>query len=143
MSEPAIDIANAVVAALNGHSFSRPFEAARAYNAHRVYEGATTLQATVMPVKYESDVDTRRDDDERHRIGIALHQSVNSTANATIDPLVDLVREVHDFCRKQTFALARVMKRRTEPFDYAELKKKRWIGYVELELMLIYTPEEG
>jgi hypothetical protein len=140
MSEPAIAIADAVVTALNAHPFAVPLQAARVYQATRVYIETNDLRTSVMPVNLESELDTRGEDEETHRIGIVLHRKTLDTTLAAIDPLVNLVRAVHDFCRGREFAGAVILKRRTTHFDYQELQRKQFVGYVELECQYFYTP---
>lgn len=143
MSEPALEIADALVALLNAHEFSLEFTSTRAYLAHRELVASTTLAATVMPFALETELDNRRDDNEVHSIGIAIHQKVVNSAPATIDPLVELTREVHDFCRSKTLADARVIKRRVQAWcDVPALLKKQFLSYLIVDCKLIYTPPE-
>jgi len=123
--------------------FDPPFSAERIYVVDKDLVSGTVLKASVMVVDLESSTSTRRDDEETHTIGIALHKKVANAEPATIDPLVNVMRAVRDFFRSKELAGATVMKRRSRPlYDHDALRKRRqFIGFVELDCELIYAPE--
>lgn len=141
-TEPAIEIADALVEALNAHDFSCEFEAVRRYVGRAALPGASTLQVSVMPVGMESEVSTRREDKETHTVVVVVHQRVATTETCHVDPLVELVRAVHDFCRGLTLAGARVIRRQRQPlYDLEALAGTReFLAYVFVECLLGYIP---
>lgn len=143
--EPAIAIADALVAALNAQAFSRTFTAAREYVARRDLVSSSTLAATVLLADLESEIDTRRDDKETHTIVVVIHQKVADLEVATLDPLLRLTREVHNFLRNLAPAGARVMRRKMKPrYDLEALQSQRqFISFLSVECNLIYNPEDA
>lgn len=143
--EPAIDIAEAVVAALNAKEFALPFTSKRAYVQRRQTTSAGTLSVCVFLVDLDSMTSTRQDDDETHTVAIAVHQRVQVVGLSTVDPLVNLVRQIHNFCRKKTFAGAKVIRRKIQPrYDLEALAtSQEFLSFVYLECKLIYTSPEA
>jgi len=144
MSEPIIDIAEALVTALNAHAFSAEFTAVRRYLERKQLTTSEELSVTVLMVGTESKLDTRYADEETHGLMIAIHQKVGSTGSETIDPLLHLVREIHDFCRELRLAGARVIRRSMVPrYDLEALSKTRvFLAFVSVECLLGYSPPE-
>jgi hypothetical protein len=141
-NEPAIAIADALVSVLNDHEFSCEFQAERRYVGRAALTAASTLQVSVIPAGMESIVDTRREDKETHTVVVVVHQRVATTEPCHVDPLVELVREIHDFCRGLKLAGARVIRRQRQPlYDMEALAATReFLSYVFVECLLGYVP---
>ena len=143
--EPALAIADALVNELNCTKFSREFQAARSYTPKRELAGTPKLAVDVMLADMDTSISTRGEDDETHTIAVAFHQRLDNTSNATVDPLISLVREVHDHCRKLQLAGARVIGRKMKPrYDLDEMiEHKAFVAFLFLEFKLLYDPEAG
>jgi hypothetical protein len=143
VSEPAVDLALAVVEALNGATWDIPFAATFVYSIEKELVTSDALAATVMIVDLDTENSTRKEDQETHTIGIALHQKVTSRNPDTITPLLNVRRQVHDFFRGKTLANGTVVKRRAKPvYDFDALRKRlQFIGFIELDFQLLYSPD--
>lgn len=140
--EPAIAIADALVEQLNEHAFAFPFTAERRYLSRPDLATSSALAVTVMLIDLESTMSTRAADDETHTVAVCVHQRVGNTLPETIDPLVNLVRQIHDFCRARTLASAKVIRRQMRPrYDLEALAKtKEFVAFLFVECKLIYEP---
>ena len=92
-------IADAVVTALNGHSFSQPFTAARAYLPVYDLKDMADLHVTVVPKGMEMSTAGRGLAQSDVQIDIAVQKRVDPEDNAEIDTLMGLVQEVAEFIR--------------------------------------------
>jgi len=93
------DIAEAVVTALNGHTFSQPFTAARAYRPVFDLKDMTDLHVTVVPKGVELTTAGRGLAQSDVQIDIGVQKKLASADNAEIDALVGLVQEIAEFVR--------------------------------------------
>jgi len=93
------DIAEAVVVALNGHTFSQPFTAARAYRPVFDLKDLTDLHVTVVPKGMELTTAGRGLAQSDLEIDIGVQKKLASGDNAEIDALVGLVQEIAEFVR--------------------------------------------
>jgi hypothetical protein len=93
------DIADAVVTALNGHTFSQPFTAARAYRPVFDLKDMTDLHVTVVPKGVELTTAGRGLAQSDVQIDIGVQKKLASGDNAEIDPLLGLVQEIAEFIR--------------------------------------------
>jgi hypothetical protein len=91
------DIADAVVTALNGHTFTKPFTAVRSYRPVYTREEMKDLHVTVVPGGYAMENLGRGQVQEDYTVEIAVQQAPEATSNAALDPLVGLVEEIRDF----------------------------------------------
>jgi len=98
------DIADAVKSELNGHSFSQPFQAVRAYQP--VYELAEmkTLHVTVVPRGVEMQISSRSLVQHDYQIDVAVQKRFEKDGVVEIDPLMTLVDEIADFFRLRRLA---------------------------------------
>jgi len=94
------DIADAVVAALNGQTFTMPFTAVRSYRPVYTREEMTDLHVTVVPGAYAMDNLGRGQVQEDYTVEIAVQQAPEQMGNTALDPLVGLVEEIRDFFLK-------------------------------------------
>ncbi|HPD17396.1 MAG TPA: hypothetical protein PLE19_20860 [Planctomycetota bacterium] len=93
------DIAEAVVTALNGHTFSQPFTAARAYRPVFDLKDLTDLHVTVVPKGVELTTAGRGLAQSDVQIDIGVQKKLTASDNAGIDPLLGLVQEIAEFVR--------------------------------------------
>ena len=93
------DIADAVVAALNGHQFSQEFTAMRAYRPEYDLRELADLRVTVVPKSVEMTTAGRGLAQSDIQIDLAVQRKLSSGDNAEIDALMGLVQEVAEFIR--------------------------------------------
>ena len=93
------DIAGAVVTALNGHTFSQPFTAARAYLPVFDLKDMKDLHMTVVPRGVEMTTAGRGLAASDIQIDVAVQKKLGSADNAEIDALMGLVQEIAEFVR--------------------------------------------
>ena len=97
-----IAIADAIVAALNGHSFSQPFMAQRCYVPTFDLKDMKNLHVTVVPRGVEMTNASRLAVQSGVQIDIAIQQKLPADTagdSAAIDDLMGLVEEIADFIR--------------------------------------------
>jgi hypothetical protein len=92
-------IADAVVAALNGHSFSQPFTARRAYLPVYDLKDMDSLHVTVVPKGVEMTTAGRGFAQSDVQIDVAVQKRLDPADNAQIDALMGLVQEIAEFVR--------------------------------------------
>ena len=102
MTADLIAVADAVVAALNGHTFSAPYNAplgsARYYVPVFNLAALATLKVSVVPQASNTTLATRqRLQEVEYRISVGITQAVPDMTPASCDPLSGLVQEVQDF----------------------------------------------
>jgi len=93
------DIADAVVAALNDHTFSQALTAARAYRPVFELQDMKDLRVTVVPKAVELTIAGRGLAQSDVQIDIGVQKKLTDTDDAEIDALMDLVQEIADFLR--------------------------------------------
>ncbi len=93
------DIADAVVAAMNGHTFSHAFTAARAYRPVFELQDMKDLRVTVVPKAVELTTAGRGLAQSDVQIDIGVQKKLADADDAEIDALMDLVQEIADFIR--------------------------------------------
>jgi len=92
-------IADAVVAAMNGPTFSRAFTAQRSYLPIFDLKDMVDLHVTVVPKAVSSEASSRNASQEEYQIDVAVQQKVASLEPVSIDPLMAIVQEIVDFWR--------------------------------------------
>ena len=102
MNADLLIVADAVVTALRGHTFSAPFNttlnAARYYVPVFALAGLQSLQVPVVPRTVTTTVATRgRLQEIEMGIDVGIMQQVADLTPAVCDPLMGLVQEVSDF----------------------------------------------
>jgi len=95
------DIADAVVAEMNGHTFSQPFTAVRTYDTTLALEDAGNLHVTVVPKALTEEVASRASDQVDYAIDVGVRKKPTSASNAELDLLVTLVEEIRSFFRRR------------------------------------------
>jgi len=91
-----VDIAQAVVAELNGHTFSRPFTAVRSYRPLFEREEMKDLHVTVVPNGFTVEALDRRRSQGDYSVEIAIQHAPDPLEPA-MDDLVGLVEEIAAF----------------------------------------------
>ena len=99
-----IDIADAVVAELNGHVFGQTFTAERTYDTTLDLKDAGTLHVTVVPKAVGQEAASRAADQADYAIDVAVRKKPASVSKAELDPLVTLVEEISTFFRRRRLA---------------------------------------
>lgn len=87
-------VADAVVAELNGQSFTLPFTAQRHYQARYELSDLKTLHVTVIPNGLTTGNLGRGGTQREVAIDIAVQQKLSKETNADIDPLSSLAEEI-------------------------------------------------
>ncbi|GMV98444.1 MAG: hypothetical protein AMXMBFR83_27940 [Phycisphaerae bacterium] len=93
------DIAEAIVTALNGHTFSQPFTAARAYRPVFDLKDLEDLHVTVVPKGVELSTAGRGLAQSDLEIHIGVQKKLASSDSAEIDALLGLAQEIAEFIR--------------------------------------------
>jgi hypothetical protein len=94
-----LSIADAVVAELNGTSFSLPFMATRAYIPRFDLADMATLRVTVVPKGVEITRGSRGKDQHDYRVDIGVQQKFADEDADALDPLMGLVEQIADHFR--------------------------------------------
>jgi hypothetical protein len=93
------DIADAVVAALNGQTFSQPVTAERAYRAAFDLQEMKDLRVTVVPKGLELITAGRGVAQSDVQIDIGVQKKLTTGDDVEIDELMGLVQEIVEFVR--------------------------------------------
>jgi hypothetical protein len=93
------DIVDAVVAALNGQTFSQPVTAERAYRAAFDLQEMKDLHVTVVPKGLELITAGRGVAQSDVQIDIGVQKKLATGDDAEIDELMGLVQEIVEFVR--------------------------------------------
>jgi hypothetical protein len=91
------DIADAVVAELNGHTFSQPLTAARYYRPLFDLKDMAALHVSVVPKGVSVERLDRSRHQEEYQVDVAVQKKVEALDNATLDALAGLVEEIRLF----------------------------------------------
>jgi len=87
-------VADAVVAELNGQSFSLPFTAQRHYQPRYELKDLKTLHVTVIPNGLTTGTLGRGGQQREVAIDIAVQKKLNKETNTDLDPLLTLAEEI-------------------------------------------------
>jgi len=93
-----LDIADALVSALNDEEFSMALTAERGYVPSFDLPDTTTGRILVVPKGLTIERLTRASFEQDYRIDVGIQQKLEDLDTATIDPFMALVEEVADFC---------------------------------------------
>lgn len=99
MAARVIEIADAVVARINGASLSVPVTAVRAYRPEWTLAELESLRCTVVPVSLAAVPLDRGRDTGDYVVDVALQRRLPDESNATIDGYMLLVEEVAELFR--------------------------------------------
>jgi hypothetical protein len=92
-----LEIADAAVTALNGHTFSQVFTAERKALALRKREECASLVVSLTPSTYASEIASRSKRLKRFGVDVAVQKAVDPEIAAEFDPLADLLEEIDVF----------------------------------------------
>jgi len=95
-----VEIADAVKAELNNHSFSQSFTAVRKFIPRYNLEELATLRVTVVPKASEENLITRADSQRQVQIDIGIHKKIDSDEETETPPLIALAEEIMQYVRK-------------------------------------------
>jgi hypothetical protein len=98
-----LDIAESIVAQLNGGSFSQPLTAERHYQAKFELSEMTDLKVSVVPRSLASKTLDRNRDTFDYLIDVAVQQKTDMSQES-LDALMTLVEEIADHFRTQPLA---------------------------------------
>jgi len=98
-----LDIADSVVAQLNGTTFSQPVTAERHYQPKFELSEMTDLKVSVVPRSLASKTLDRNRDSFDYQIDVAVQQKTDMS-QASLDALMTLVEEIADHFRTQPLA---------------------------------------
>ncbi|NLY02727.1 MAG: hypothetical protein GXY83_42280 [Rhodopirellula sp.] len=104
-----IQIADAVVAALNAATLSQPFSAVRYYLPEFDLKEMKDLHVSVVPAELDEEIADRGRDRAEYKIHVAVQKRVakqdsSGLDNAAIDALMQLVQEIDDLFRHKPLA---------------------------------------
>jgi len=98
-----IDIADAVVVALNAASFSQEFTAKRHYRPRFDLSEMQALHVSVVPKAVTSEIQSRSQASGDYQVDVGVQKRIAEEAD--LDPLMTLVEEVADHFRFARLAL--------------------------------------
>ena len=109
MTAVVVEIADAVVAALNGATLSQPVTAERYYLPEFDLKDMDTLHVSVVPAELDEEIADRARDRAEYKIHVAVQKRVAKQDppgldQAAIDGLMQLVQEIDDLFRHKTLA---------------------------------------
>jgi hypothetical protein len=116
MDHPIIMIAAALTEWLAARSFSQPVSVARRHVVQFELKDLKTVQVSVVPADWDSQVLTRVGDKLGFQIDVAVQQKVNVNDVATIDALIGLVWEIE-------LAIKRLRLATTPPAQWTKVEK--------------------
>ncbi len=130
MPATIILIADAVVAALNEHSFSLEFTAARRYVALADLPALAELTVTVMTRILAREVESRGSDAKTWSVDIGIQKRATGSESdkiAEYDTLMALVEEIVDFMARKEFTFPNVIVDTIENdpvYDFVGMKER-------------------
>jgi hypothetical protein len=92
-----INVADTIVAELNGHSFSLPFTSERGYLPTFELSDLDELKVTVVPKEDDGKLDTRASSSHEYAIDVGIQKKPPTIDKDELDPLMLLTQEVADF----------------------------------------------
>lgn len=133
MAAAEIDVADAVVTAINGNA-TIGLTASRAYIVERELIESTTAQCRVMLVGMTEERASRADSREVIEIGVVVFQKLEATPDTTCDTLILKLRQIRKLMLGQTLSGYRVRSVASDPLYDEELLRsyRTFVGYVTL-----------
>jgi hypothetical protein len=92
-----VDIADAIVAELNGHAFSKPFTALRSYRPLFEREEMKDLHVTVVPAGFTLELAGRNQSQTDYVVEVGVQHAPETFDTAAMDALMGLVEEIVAF----------------------------------------------
>jgi len=96
MAAEILNLADAIVTELNGHTFSLPFTSERGYLPTFDLQEMDELKVTVVPKEDDGKLDTRTASTHDYAIDIGVQKKPPAIDNTDLDPLMLLVQEIAD-----------------------------------------------
>jgi hypothetical protein len=119
-----IDIADAIVASLNGVLFDPPFEAARVYQPNFTLPELQTVQVSVVPKSIVITNASRAESQFEYAIDVGVQQKIDG--EASVDDLMALVEAIVDHLQRKAMADATWVSISNEPvFGEQNLDEQR------------------
>lgn len=97
MAADILNLADAIVTDLNGHSFSQPFTAERGYLPTFELPELGDLKVTVVPKEDDGKLDTRASSSHEYVVEVGIQKKPPTIGKDELDPLMLLTQEVADF----------------------------------------------
>ena len=104
MPAKVIDIADAVKEELNGHTFSQPFTAERAYQPTFELADMQTLHVTVVPKSVTTAIASRSGDQVDYAVDIGVQKKLGENPDTDADEMMALVEEIAGFLNRRGLA---------------------------------------
>jgi hypothetical protein len=103
-----VDVADAIVDALNSESWTEAFTAERKYLPKGSLKKGdfASLSVTVLPLAYEPDMASRGGTEEDVTISIGVQKHTGDDDSTLIDPLIDLCESIAQFFRGRQLGTA-------------------------------------
>lgn len=101
MAQDHRTIADAVVTALNGHTFTASFTATRGYAVQRKREDLTTLTVTVIPAAVDRSRLTRAKVQADYAVDVSVQKAIDQTDLDSQDTIIDLADEIRLWLKDQ------------------------------------------
>jgi hypothetical protein len=102
----SVEIADAVVAEINGHAFSTALEAKRAFVPAYELSDLAQLRVTVVPKAIETTGASRALSQHDVQVDVGIQQKLGQDLDAEVAGLCDLVEEIATFLRRRPLASA-------------------------------------
>jgi hypothetical protein len=103
-----VDIADAVVAELNGHAFSKPFTAERSYRPVYSREEMKGLHVTVVPAGFTIELAGRNQSQTDYVVEVGIMHAPETLDAGAMDALMGLVEEIVAFFKFRRLAVYQV-----------------------------------
>jgi hypothetical protein len=130
MSNVIVDVAGAVLstleAAVIATKFSQSFTVSRSYQPDFDHEDLSGIVVYAVPRALEAAISSRMHDEDKVSVDVVVFKKVADRTNATIDPLMTFIQEIHGVLRTSlTSANAAFVSRVSNPiYDVAALLER-------------------
>lgn len=112
MSALVVDIAQALVTAINAASWSQSVTAVLGYMPQRKLQDFDELRVTVVPATHAQELSTRNKTDDTFEVDIGIQKQIDITDPTEVTTLLDLVDEINE----------------STAIKYAKMAGCSWIG---------------
>ena len=99
-----LNLADAIVAGLNGHDFSQGFTATREYVPSSDLPALASISVVVVPKAVVIESVTREAESFDCDVDIGIQRKMDISSNVMLDAMVDLTEEIVDFLRMSRLA---------------------------------------
>lgn len=135
------DIADAMVVALNGASFTQAFTAVRSFRPRYTMPELATLRVTVVPKSRTQEQLTRTSNREDIEIDVGIQKQVGADDSAIAD-LLDLADEIIDFVDRNEIGGAKWLGVTNDPvYDPVRINEDNvFFTVLTFRMLLVRTP---